>query len=69
MQKRDTIKAVKFTCPNCKHEDTALQDGSGMTRFQCPRCGTCTVAKPMSRRHVQVDIYAPQGQVLIDSYN
>lgn len=69
MQKTDTMKAVQFSCPNCKKEAIGWQDGEGLTRFQCPRCGTVTVSKAISRRHVQMDIYAPKGQVLIESYN
>ena len=69
MQNQEVVKAVKFTCPNCKRDDVAWQGKDGMTRFQCPRCGTVTVAKPMSRRHVQLDIYAPKGQVLVENYN
>lgn len=69
MQNKDILKAVKFSCPNCKLDDIGWQDSEGLTRFQCPRCGTVTVSKPMSRRHVQMDIYAPKGQVLIESYN
>ena len=35
-----------------------------MIRFVCPNCGTVTVSKEKSRRHIQIDMYAPKGEVL-----
>ncbi len=60
-------KAVKVICNNCFQETLGLRDESGVIKFKCPKCGTLTVSKVMSRRHVQIDMYAPQGQVVIDS--
>ena len=35
-----------------------------MIRFVCPHCGTITISKEKSRRHIQIDMYAPKGEVL-----
>lgn len=40
------------------------KDETGMIRFLCPNCGTVTVSKEKSRRHIQIDMYAPKGEVL-----
>ncbi len=60
-------KAVKVVCNSCFREIFGFRDVSGVIKFKCPKCGTMTVSKVMSRRHVQIDMYAPQGQVVIDS--
>lgn len=65
MIKTHTIRVVRVICNNCKDEIDGLQDEQGVTRIQCPKCGTVTVSKVMSRRHVQLNIFAPKGQVLL----
>lgn len=65
MPKSYTVRAVKVICNNCKEETYGLQDEQGVTRIQCAKCGTVTVSKIMSRRHVQLNIFAPKGQVLL----
>ena len=45
-------------------EQIAWKNETGMTRFVCPHCGTVTVSKEKSRRHIQIDMYAPKGEVL-----
>lgn len=59
-------KPVKVLCLNCHSMINAWRDEEGLTKSKCPRCGTVTVSKVMSRRHVQYDVFAPSGQQLID---
>ncbi len=55
---------VIVLCHNCKAEMVGWQDEQGRTKVQCRQCGTVTVSIIKSRRHVQLDIYAPKGQVV-----
>ena len=64
MQKEGISKPVSFKCFNCNHQEIAWKDETGMIRFVCPNCGTVTVSKEKSRRHIQIDMYAPKGEVL-----
>jgi len=66
MQKRYKEKPVKVLCNNCKNTVIGIRDTNGLTKIRCPRCGTVTVFSLMGRRHVRLDIYAPQGQEFID---
>ena len=59
-------KAIKVVCSNCFQQTTVYRDENGMIKFQCSRCGAKSISKVMSRRHVQLDIYAPSSQELID---
>lgn len=59
-------KSVEVECPNCHQKTVVWRDKDGKTKWICSRCKTMTVSKVMSRRHVQMDIYAPQGQVLMN---
>ena len=58
-------KPIKCFCVNCMNEITGLQDENGKMRVSCSRCGTVTVSQVMGRRHIQLDVYAPKGQYLI----
>ena len=58
-------KPIRVICCNCHSETIGFQDETGMTRIQCKKCGTVTVSRVMSRRHVQLDVYAPKGQELL----
>ena len=55
-------------CLNCKHEHLCYADSNGEVKFKCSVCGTKTDYKIVSRRHVQVDVYAPKGQTLVGCY-
>lgn len=59
-------KAIKVICNNCFQFTTGLRDETGTIKYQCSKCGTLTVSKVMGRRHIQLDVYAPYGQELID---
>ena len=58
-------KPVEMECPNCQHKTIVCRDAEGRAKWVCPRCRATTVSKVMSRRHVQMDIYAPEGEVLV----
>ena len=60
----DDGRPIVVKCFNCHHEQIAwLKDKK--IKMICERCGAVNVSKIMSRRHLQVDIYAPKGQELI----
>lgn len=67
MQDGGRLKPVRVICQNCHGPIVGWQDKEGVTRIQCPKCGAVTVSKLMSRRHVQMDIYAPAGQTILDN--
>lgn len=58
-------KTVETECPNCHHRIIVWRDAEGKAKWVCPRCKAMTISKVMSRRHVQMDIFAPEGEVLI----
>ena len=59
-------KAVRVICNNCFQQTIGFRDETGVVKYRCTRCGALTVSKVMSRRHVQYDMYAPQGQEFAD---
>lgn len=64
MQSKGNVP-VEVMCLNCYKKITAWRDEKGMTKSKCPRCGTITITKVKTRRHVQYDVYAPDGQTVI----
>ena len=66
MPKFEYEKPIPFVCYNCHKTITGIRDVNGLTKVKCPCCGTITVSKAMSRRHVKLDIFAPEGQVIMD---
>lgn len=65
MRLNDIVTPVRLVCLNCQKIIVGYQGEDGLTKIQCPHCGTLTVSKVISRRHVQVDVFAPQGQELL----
>lgn len=59
-------KIMRVVCNNCFKETVCLRDENGQIRFRCSCCGSTTYSNVKGRRHVQIDIYAPDGQSLID---
>ena len=59
-------KIIRAVCNNCFGKVEGYRNETGLIRFQCGKCGTTMVSKVIGRRHVQLDVYAPQGQELID---
>ena len=59
-----TLKSVRLICNNCMNEILDWQDENGRTKVQCQCCGSVTVSMVKSRRHIQIDLYAPKGQVV-----
>lgn len=58
-------RVIKVMCQNCHYEEYRLCNESGQASLQCPCCGAKTVNSIISRRHMQIDVYAPKGQVII----
>ena len=46
-------------CPNCKTEVCGIKDKKDQIKVKCERCGVHMVRKSIGRRHLQIDIYAP----------
>jgi len=59
-------KLVRFSCSNCKNTVIGVCDSAGAGKVCCPKCGTKTIFRLMGRRHINFDVYAPQGQEFID---
>lgn len=64
--RRLKAKAVRVVCNNCFQQTIGIRDETGVIKYRCSHCGALTVSKVMGRRHVQYDMYAPQGQELMD---
>lgn len=60
---------VVAECFNCHHKQIALRTKDGTTKMKCEYCGAVSISKIKSRRHLQLDIYAPKGQVLLQTIN
>lgn len=60
----NNMTAVKVICHHCHTHLTGWKDEVGITKTQCSECGTITVSKPMSRRHVQIDVYMSRKAIL-----
>ena len=58
---------VKVMCYNCHFERWEVKDEEGTAKMLCPCCGSKVVLQAASRRNIQIDIYAPQGQVIIEN--
>lgn len=61
----DYEKPVLHICLNCHKEITGIRGVNGRTKIRCPNCGTVTISQTISRRHINMDIYAPKGQSII----
>ena len=57
--KKDQIKAKSWYCPNCKTEVCGLKNKKDQIKAKCEMCGVQMVRKSIGRRHLQIDIYAP----------
>lgn len=65
MPKFSYEKPVPFVCVNCHQKTIGIRDINGLTKVKCPHCGTVTISRVMSRRHVLLDVYAPEGQTIM----
>lgn len=65
MPKFDCEKPMSCVCMNCHKKIIGIRDANGMTKVKCPHCGTVTVSKAVSRRHIRLDVYAPEGQSIM----
>ena len=65
MINQTNIAPKRMKCVNCGADIIGWQDDSGMIRMTCHKCGTVTVSRPITRRHVQLAVYAPNKQQLL----
>lgn len=59
-------RPVVRRCRNCGQKITGFQNAKGLVKVTCPKCGSCSVSRMISRRHERCDTYAPQGTILLD---
>ncbi len=52
-------------CVNCSHQVIGYRNKDGKVKIQCPKCGVKYVSQKKGRRHEQIDVYAPEGQVAL----
>ena len=57
----------RLMCHNCHYETYVLRDERGFAEIQCPCCGAKITMRMISRRHIQIDVYAPKGQVVMNN--
>ena len=61
----NTWKPMVMYCNNCAQKLIGFANGTGTVKYECPRCQCKLISKPKGRRHTQIDIFAPQGQVAL----
>ncbi len=61
--KKEIWTPFEMFCPNCAEHLYAVRNEEGRVKVQCPRCGVKYVSQLKGRRHEQIDMYAPAGQV------
>lgn len=52
-------------CRNCGQKIVGFRNAEGLLKLQYPRCKACSVSKVITRRHEEVQEYAPKGQGII----
>lgn len=52
-------------CRNCGQKMIGFRDANGLLKLKCPRCNSVSVSRKITRRHEDVQEYAPPGQVII----
>lgn len=62
MQRKGSIGVKKMVCNNCFCPLVGFKDEKGRIRVKCPKCGMVTTASAKSRRVVQMELVAPEGQ-------
>lgn len=62
MRHKGGIGVKKMVCNNWFHPLVGFKDEKGVIRVRCPNCGTVTTANAKSRRVVQMELVAPEGQ-------
>lgn len=65
MQTQEWKPAVMY-CVNCAEKIVGYRNADGKVKVECPRCGVKYVSQRKSRRHEQIDVYAPVGQVALN---
>ena len=61
------VRPIRMKCVNCGTEIIGYLDENGLAKMTCHRCGAVAVSKKMSRRHIQIDVYGPPKQVLLNN--
>jgi ribosomal protein S27E len=55
---------MKIVCQNCITIHEVWLNENGESKIKCQVCGSTIVVKIMSRRHIKIDIFAPERQQL-----
>lgn len=62
MNRRSGSAENKLICNNCFCPLTGIKTEKGIVRVRCSYCGVVTTASVKSRRVVQMELIAPEGQ-------
>lgn len=62
MSGRSGMAEKKMVCNNCFCPLTGIKNEKGIVRVRCPYCGAITTASAKSRRVIQMELVAPEGQ-------
>lgn len=64
MTKEGTWEPFSWFCPNCATKTTAYRNARGDVKAECSnkRCGVVMFRTQKGRRHITIDVYAPNVQ-------
>lgn len=62
MRQKGGTAMKKMVCNNCFRPLIGIKNEAGVVRVCCPCCGAVTVASKKSRRVMQMEVIAPEGQ-------
>ena len=63
--KYNAIQPQTRLCRNCEQKMIGFRNSEGLLRLKCPRCNSVSVSRKITRRHEDVQEYAPPGQEII----
>lgn len=61
--KKETWTTASLYCPNCGKKFWAHVPASGKIKSACASCFAVVVKTKIGRRHTQLDVYVPAGDL------
>lgn len=52
-------KRAMTVCINCMIGIPGTREADGSVKAKCPSCGTTVISRRLSRRHMRLEIFAP----------
>lgn len=59
MEKGEQVTTV---CVKCKKDIPGTKEADGSVRAKCPYCGMIVISQRLSRRHMRLEVFAPNNQ-------